>query len=349
MNHLNNDDGQPVLDDFHHLNSLLREPEFTEPIKGEIETLVDKYHLMERHVTHDRMVLREIRGKLWQQHQDGSRTWTATGADDFLGWAELVREPVDNLAIHNTARVLAEVSADIQILAEIEDRIALQRFHDAALAPEVARLGKAPYRHILLMNGNDPRGIDMALLSRLKVTAMTSHVELRNPGGNPLFARDCARFEIELPRGDRLIVLANHFSSPGSDRTGKRRREQSNIVRLLVDEALKTSPRVIVAGDLNESPERGNLKALLEHPELKDAMAMDQYPDRETLPGTYLAAARSQKLDYMFLSKELQAKVKAVGVERRGFRSATWPHFDTVIDARSQASDHHCLWVDLDI
>jgi endonuclease/exonuclease/phosphatase family metal-dependent hydrolase len=349
MNHLNNADGQPVLDDFRRLNSLLQEPEFTGPIKQEIETLVDRYRLMDRTVTHDRMVLRAVRGKLWQQHQDGTRTWSATSSDDFLGWVELVREAIDDRAIRNTARVIAEVSADVQILVEVEDRITLQRFHDDVLVPELANLGKEPYKHVFLMDGNDPRGIDVGLLSRVKVTSMTSHVELRNAQGHPLFARDCAQFAIELGQGQSLIIFANHFSSQGSDKTGKRRREQANKVRLFVDDALNASPLVIVAGDLNEPPAKGNLNKLLHDPDLKDAMAMDQYPDKATLPGTYLTAAKSHKLDYLFLSTALQGKVQTVGVERRGFKSTKWPHFDTVVDARSQASDHHCLWVDLNM
>src|SRR5207249_1941758 len=120
-----------------------------------------------------------------------------------------------------------------------------------------------------------------------------------------------------------------------------------NQVRVFVDQALNVSNAVIVAGDLNEPPDKGHLKALIEDPDLKDAMAMDEYPDKDTLPGTYHTASKSQKLDYLFLSTALQPKVSLVGVERRGFKSTKWPHFDTVVDARSQASDHHCVWVDL--
>jgi len=349
MNHLHNADGQQVLDDFHRLNSLLREPTFTDAIKTEIETLVDKYRLTDRTVPHDRMILREVRGKLWTQHQDGTRTWESTGADDFLGWVELVREAINDRAIQNTARVLAEVAADIQVLVEVEDRVTLQRFHDDVLVPELTKMGKEGYPHVLLMDGNDARGIDVALLSRIKVESMTTHVELRNPQGNPLFARDCAEFHIDLPQGKRLILFANHFSSQGSDIHGKRRREQANQVRLFVDEALTSTPLVIAAGDLNEPPQKHNLNALLEDPDLKDVMAMDQYPDKDTLPGTYQTASKSQKLDYIFLSTALQSKVTNVNVERRGFKSTKWPHFDTVVDARSQASDHHCVFVDLNL
>jgi endonuclease/exonuclease/phosphatase family metal-dependent hydrolase len=347
MNHLNNADGQPVLDDFRELNELLLEPVFTDPIKKKIERIVDLYKLLDRTAKHDRMILREVRGSLFTDHQDGTRTWDATGSDDFLGWAELVREAISDRAIQNTAKVLAEVSADVQVLVEIEDRVTLQKFHDDVLLPELLARGKKPYTHVLLMDGNDPRGIDVALLSRAPLVHMKTHVELLNAAKHPLFARDCAEFELDIGQNRRLILLANHFSSQGSDRTGKRRKEQANQVAVFVDQALTTFTNVIVAGDLNEPPEKGSLKALTQHPKLKDAMAMAQYPDKDTLPGTYLNASKSQKFDYLFLSPALQARVQKVQVERRGFKSSKWPHFDTVVDARSQASDHQCVYVDL--
>jgi endonuclease/exonuclease/phosphatase family metal-dependent hydrolase len=341
--------GQPILDDYHQLNRLLKEPIFTDAIKQQIEILVDKYKLTDRTAEHDELILREIRGKLWQQHQNGTRTWKAGGSEDFLGWVELVRDAIDDRAIKNTARVIAEVSADIQILIEIEDRITLQRFHDDVLVAELSQLGRPPYRQVLLMDGNDPRGIDVGLLSRVPVLAMKSHVELRNNANNPMFPRDCAQFLFEIANGQQLVIFANHFSSQGSDRTGKRRKEQSAEVGKLVNKILSVTPNVIVAGDLNEPRERGNLAALLDHPQLKDAMAMEAYPERETFPGTYLTGSKSNKLDYLLLSQSLQQKVQTVGVERRGYRSTKWQPFDTVIDERSQASDHHCVWVDVNL
>jgi hypothetical protein len=56
----------------------------------------------------------------------------------------------------------------------------------------------------------------------------------------------------------------------------------------------------------------------------------------------------------MFLSKKLQSKVTAVDVNRRGYFSTLWEPFEDIKsaapDKRSllQASDHHCLWVDLE-
>lgn len=349
MNFPENSIGQPVLDDFKRLNELLQKTTYTSAVRKQIEKLNDKYKLADHSAKHEQLILREIRGKLWQQHQDGTRTWIAKGARDFLGWAELVRETIDDRAIDNTALVIAEVSADIQILVEVEDRVALQRFHDELLIPKLKQLGKQTFTHALLMDGNDPRGIDVALLSRIPVAAMKSHVELRNAAKNPLFARDCAQFFIQLPNQEQLIILANHFSSQGSDKKGKRRKEQADEVKRVVDAALKITPHVVVAGDLNEPPEKGNLAALLNHPALKDAMAMDAYHERDKFPGTYKSGSKSNKLDYLFLSESLQSKVVAVGVERRGYKSTKWPPFSTVTDQRSQASDHHCVWVDLDL
>jgi len=349
MKYVNWADGQPILDDFQRLNWLLKQDEYTADRKREIGALIDKYRLTDRAAKHDQLVLREIRGKLWTQHNDGTRTWKAKGSGDFLGWADLAREPIDDRAIQNVARVIAEVAADIQVLVEIEDRIVLQTFHDQILKLELDRLGKSPYQHVLLMDGNDPRGIDVALLSRIPVLSMKSNVHLRGASGGPLFPRDCAVFSFEAANGQELVIFANHFSSQGSDRDGKRRREQAEAVRQLAEDALKHTARVIVAGDLNESPQRGNLSALLTHPELKDAMAMDAYPERTTFPGTYKTGAKSNKLDYLLLSKSLQRQVQAVGVERRGYKCTKWTPFDTVVDERSEASDHHCVWVDIDL
>jgi endonuclease/exonuclease/phosphatase family metal-dependent hydrolase len=352
MSYEDNTQGQPVIDDFHEINELLAKQEYTESTKRRIENLIEKYHLLDRRDTHEnnKLILREIRGRLCKRNDDGTWTWYATGSKDFLGCVDLAREAIQDEAILNTARVIAEVSADIQILVEIEDRGLLQKFHDDILVPELKRLGKKPYKHILLMDGNDDRGIDVGLLSRVPVINMKSHVDLCNPSGKKLFARDCAQFAFGLPDREQLIVLGNHFSSKGSDFSGKKRREQAAKVRELTYSALGTTRHVIVAGDLNEPPQDGNLSSLLDDPELRDVMTMEAYSERAAFPGTYRAGSKSMKLDYLLLSKPLQEKVQTVGVERRGYWSTKWAPFPTVTkDGRNQASDHHCVWVDVNI
>ena len=353
LNHSDPAIGQPVLDDFRLLNALLKSPAYTDPIRAQIEALIDKYDLMSRTRTHRDLRLREVRGKLWTDHNDGTRTWEAAGSDDFLGWVELVTEPITDMAIDHTAQVLAAVNADIQVLVEIENRVTLQRFHDDVLMPMLPEASR--FTHCLLMDGNDPRGIDLGLVSRVPVDGMRSHIERKAASGGPMFPRDCAAYFFALPSGDQMVLLANHFSSQASDRTGKRRREQAADVARIVDAMLLFTPHVAVAGDLNEAPARGSLAALLQHPELKDAMAMPQYAEAAKFPGTYKTGSAGNKLDYLLLSTALQARVQAVGVERRGTRSTKWesfPDLQALPVARAerfQASDHHCLWVDIDL
>jgi endonuclease/exonuclease/phosphatase family metal-dependent hydrolase len=350
MNFKDNGVGQPILDAFYKLNNLLRKPTYTPKDKKAIEGICDKYKLLNRTVDHHELILREVRGKLWEQHQDGTRDWIATGCADFVGWAELIYEAIADQAILNTARVIAEVNADIQILVEVDSRPALQQFHDTVLKPMLIKQKKSPYNHVLLMDGNDPRGIDVAILSRVPVKSMKSNIELRNKYGSPAFPRDCAQYFLDIGGKQPLCVFANHFTSQSSDRIGTRRIEQANRVRDLVDATLKRSEasEVVVCGDLNE-PNGAHLAALFTPTPtcaLQEAMSLNQYQGKAQFPGTYKTGTKSNKLDYLFMSAGLAGLVKKVDVERRGTFSAKWVPFDTVPDERSQASDHHCLWVD---
>ncbi len=52
-----------------------------------------------------------------------------------------------------TARVIGDLNADILAIVEAEDRPALRRFNDELLARR--------YAHVMLVDGNDERGIDV--------------------------------------------------------------------------------------------------------------------------------------------------------------------------------------------
>src|SRR6266498_2640333 len=52
------------------------------------------------------------------------------GANQWLGWVELVRQDVSEAAQLNTAQVIAEIDADVICVMEIENRPELQKFHD---------------------------------------------------------------------------------------------------------------------------------------------------------------------------------------------------------------------------
>ncbi|MFI2199929.1 endonuclease/exonuclease/phosphatase family protein [Streptomyces sp. NPDC020192] len=93
-------------------------------------------------------------------------------------------------AVRNTGRVVAEVGADVLLVAEVEDRPTLDRFNQHVLGEA---LGGQPYPFNLLIDGNDPRGIDIGILSRHPITSVRPHLFDPDPAHptRPLFSRDC--------------------------------------------------------------------------------------------------------------------------------------------------------------
>lgn len=106
-----------------------------------------------------------------------------------MNGGDLIQAP----AIENTGRVINEVKADVLCLVEVESRPVLRRFNDTILK-------EAPYPHAMLIDGNDERGIDVGLLCRRPVRDMRSHVDDLDPVTRwPVFSRNCAEFEIDIP------------------------------------------------------------------------------------------------------------------------------------------------------
>lgn len=146
------------------------------------------------------------------------------------------------------------------------------------------------------------------------------------------------------------MVLPNHFASKGSDYSGTRRRAQAEAVRSIYRSLRRKHAHVLVAGDLNDHPEGGSLDALLRETDLVDAMSLPQY---DGYPGTYERATAKQKIDYLLLSPALRKMARAVDVFRKGYYAPTkWESYADInreTKDRYQASDHHCVWVDVEL
>ena len=84
----------------------------------------------------------------------------------------LRRRKLDPLDRRLTAAVLRDVNADVVALQEVFDRESLDHFHDRFLLPT----GTAPYPYRICLPGNDGRGNDVAVLSRIAPDAVESHV-----------------------------------------------------------------------------------------------------------------------------------------------------------------------------
>ena len=120
----------------------------------------------------------------------------ANGRADWTGWFELRREDISWKATFNTGRVIAEVNPDILLVVEVENRPTLLRFNHQILGAEFGR----KYRHSMVLDGNDLRGIDVGILSRFPIESVRSHVDEPFESVNKTFSRDCPEFDVVLPR-----------------------------------------------------------------------------------------------------------------------------------------------------
>jgi hypothetical protein len=224
------------------------------------------------------------------------------------------------------------------------------KFHDNVLLPILDATGRDAYPFSLVVDGKDPRGIDVAILSRFPIPDITTHV-FDMPGAPAVFSRDCCEYFVEVPGvSGRLIMMLNHFSSRGTDPTGMRRRifQSRQVAEIIDDRLLQGFTHIVVCGDLNDAPDRPGLKPLVEHPKLTDAVkkfAASIDPSAKRL-GTYETG--KVQFDYLLMSPVVEGAAKGAGIERRGhYAPKTWKPFDSVKSSRDAASDHHCVWVDL--
>jgi endonuclease/exonuclease/phosphatase family metal-dependent hydrolase len=351
MNLGDNTKGQPYIDACKELNTLFEKPAYSAADKARILAIMKKHKLDATRPQNRYLEFRKIRGQLLTR-KGGAVSLVALGRSDWVGWVELKTEAIKDKAINNTARVIAAVNADVQVLCEIEDRPSLVKFHDAVLKPILLSSGRAGYPYLLLIDGNDPRGIDVAIMSRYPIFDLSTHV-FDVPDASPIFSRDCAEFFVQVPGLPKpCIFMGNHFTSKGSDFTGLTRRlPQATQVRKIVDGRMKQGfTHIIVAGDLNDTPDSKGLAPLMTWGVLSDAVKQfaNQIDPTGKRLGTYETGL--QQIDYVMMSPALKAMAKGAGIERRGhYAPSTWKAFDTVSNARMQASDHHAVWLDLKV
>jgi endonuclease/exonuclease/phosphatase family metal-dependent hydrolase len=254
--------------------------------------------------------------------------------------------------IQNTGRVIGEVNADVLCLIEVENRPVVRRFNDTILK-------SAPYRHAMVIDGNDDRGIDSGIMSRWPIRNMRSRVDDPDPvTKRPLFSRDCAEFQIDVPGWRMLWVLVNHFKSRGygrqSDNDAKRLRQAERVSEILQRFNL-AKDWVVVAGDLNELPKSPSLAPLLARAGLRNTFdILPAGADRWTHRGD-ATPSKNDQIDYLLVSDALWPRLQQVGVERRGIWAITkkvrekYPPLPTVTGETSSASDHAAVWADLDL
>jgi endonuclease/exonuclease/phosphatase family metal-dependent hydrolase len=298
--------------------------------------------------------LRKLRGQLLRRPRDGDVLLIAHGRGDWVGWVELKTIQVQAAATDNTARVIDELDADVMTVVEADDRPGLMLFSAATLL----KIGGRPYEQVMVVEGNDQRGIDVGILARsdYPLREIRTHVFDEDDEG-VVFSRDCCEYHLDTPRGQRLVVVANHFkskgySSPGDPIGAKRRTRQARrvaqIYQGLLDEGIE---HIAITGDLNDDPDSAPLQDLLSIPSLTDISEHGAFQWNGRL-GTYGSGNRSDKIDYILMSDALFARATGGGVFRKGVwhgprTTNPWEMFPTLQAKQQEASDHAAVYADL--
>ncbi|KON72780.1 hypothetical protein M768_19505 [Cellulosimicrobium cellulans F16] len=351
--------GNAILAAHARVNALIAEEQYGPDVRAEILQHLETLGLL-RSDSAALAVLRQVRGRLVRrtgsQAAGTARTEVvATGRGDWVGWVDLVKDRVDELAMAHTARVVADVDADVLAVVEAESRVALKHFTDAGV---VTRAGRPVYPHVMVIDGNDDRGIDVGLLTTrpYRIGTVRSHVDDRDSRGRLVFGRDCPEYVVELPGGGTLTVLVNHFKSKGygtqAESDATRRRQATRTAAIYAALRARGEENVVVVGDLNDTPSSTPLRPLLERTDLRD---VSQHPAfrGDGRPGTYGNGTASQKIDYVLLSPALFDRTVGGSVFRMGVWGGTkgtlFPHYDTMTSAAHAASDHAALYADVDL
>jgi endonuclease/exonuclease/phosphatase family metal-dependent hydrolase len=274
----------------------------------------------------------------------------ANGRADWVGWLELKKEAVNDVAVQMAARVIKDVKADVLAVIETEDRIALCHFNDQLLKPI-----KSEFDKIMLIDGNDERGIDVGVLIKFnyQLASIVSHVN-DSDNGSLIFSRDCPEYLVEC-NGKKVLVMINHLKSRGygsqADSNARRKLQAQRVKEIYDLRKSQGIEHIAIVGDFNDTPESDPLSPLLGS-ELKDIFDHPKFKG-DGRPGTYGNGVKSNKIDYILLSPALYQKVTLGDVWRKGVWGGTkgtlFPHYDEITKPEQSASDHAAIWADIDL
>lgn len=257
-----------------------------------------------------------------------------------------------------TAKAIKEVDADMICLQEIENLPVLDRFNSRYL---MQRDKTKRYIHRILIDGNDRRQIDVAVLTRknFPIIAVRSYRHLQRPHSPvKIFSRDCLEVDVKI-NGRILTLYINHFKSMvgGRDNTRDRRIEQVKKVAEIVLDRWKSNlddANFVILGDFNDYVgTKTSLKGLLNNTKLKLDNLVERLPPNDRWTHYWAGGDEYSQLDYILLPvafngragspmPEIMRKGMAWRVERYDGE-----RFEDVGENHPKASDHAPVIVDI--
>lgn len=269
----------------------------------------------------------------------------------------LVNGKPDNELQKIAARIIA-MDLDVLAVQEVENLDILRQFNHENL--------NGLYPHAVLIDGNDERLIDIGLLSKLPLGAVTTWQKAvhSDQPDSLVFSRDL--LEVDVLSANRKKVLFKIFNThlkshyvpfnepnpeQAAEEANQRRKMQSEVIARIVAQRTNKNGAYIVVGDMNDPADSEFLAPFTQSPELDlfNALSNPQEtpsPIHENPPPASTSWTHRYKparqpaehalFDHIWLSKSLNNKLKEAWIGRRKTLGG-------------DGSDHDPAWVVLDL
>jgi endonuclease/exonuclease/phosphatase family metal-dependent hydrolase len=256
----------------------------------------------------------------------------------------------DPKATEIIAERIKRMDIDVLAVQEVEDKDTLKEFNTTHLQNKYSFVG--------VIDGNDPRLIDVGILSKFPIGGLTSWQYTVHPDipQQPVFSRDVLEIEILSPKRDKKLFtlynnhLKSHFIDFREDpkqaekKNNACRKRQAESLAQIIQQQTNPNSNYIITGDMNDPVNSPYLFPFTKNPELGLINALtnpqETHPFKEKAGTTAWThrfkpsgkPAQYELYDQIWLSKSLATKEQAAFVDRR-------------IQAGGDGSDHDPVWV----
>jgi len=245
--------------------------------------------------------------------------------------------PTSDEQLAALGEMLREIDADVIAFAEVQNERILARLFRKHVNPALRRRREDTFDAFVCVPARDPRGINVALATRLAVRGTVTFHDYEFGSGEKAvrFSRDLLGVEVFVTPTYSFLCFAAHLKSKiGGARSAEKREIEATEIRELFEQPVfGGSPYIthdlILAGDMNTEPDT-RVVSILRGDQAPDTALVDLLEDLE--PNyTYPTHTRYPKarLDYLFASPSISARVRPD--ERRIHRD----------DVAVVASDHY--------